>query len=152
MCPGGTQFNTPQSYTGKEPAARRASRAKYNPYQQVFNRLEQYIILGQMPQKIELIIMGGNFITYPKNYKINFIKSCFQALNDFSEKFYNPKFNFAEFKKFFELPSEDINSKKRISTVQKKIRKLKKKTTLIKEQNKNETSKVNNPVARPQGI
>jgi len=44
MCPGGpgSEFGSvPQSYTGKEPATRRAIRNKYDPYLQVFNRLEQ---------------------------------------------------------------------------------------------------------------
>ena len=35
FCPGGTKFNTPQSYTGFEPAARRALMNAYDPYKQV---------------------------------------------------------------------------------------------------------------------
>ena len=63
-CPGGPNSyfgNIPQSYTGKEPATMRAIRANYDSYLQVFNRLEHYIILGQAPEKVELIIMGGTF-------------------------------------------------------------------------------------------
>ena len=44
MCPGGigSPFgDVPQSYTGKEPATMRAMRAGFDPYLQVFNRLEQ---------------------------------------------------------------------------------------------------------------
>jgi len=32
--------------------------------------------------KIELIIMGGTFLAYPKSYQYNFIKSCYDALNN----------------------------------------------------------------------
>ena len=61
MCPGGPSSafgNVPQSYTGQEPATRRAIRNLYNPYLQVTNRLEQYVVQGHAPDKIELIIMG----------------------------------------------------------------------------------------------
>jgi len=49
MCPGGVKShfgNVPQSYTGKEPATMRGIRNKYDSYLQVFNRLEQYVLLG----------------------------------------------------------------------------------------------------------
>ena len=61
MCPGGPnskQGNIPQSYTGKEPATMRGIRNNFDPYRQVMNRLEHYIVMGQNPEKIELIIMG----------------------------------------------------------------------------------------------
>ena len=57
-CPGGPESNfgdVPQSYTGHEPATKRAIRNDYDPYLQVFNRLEQYVIINQIPEKIELI-------------------------------------------------------------------------------------------------
>ena len=60
FCPGGpkSEFgNVPQSYTGTEPATRRAIRNHYDPYLQIFNRLEQYVVLGHNPEKVELIIM-----------------------------------------------------------------------------------------------
>ncbi|MEW5897493.1 MAG: tRNA uridine(34) 5-carboxymethylaminomethyl modification radical SAM/GNAT enzyme Elp3, partial [Nanoarchaeota archaeon] len=61
MCPGGPKSNfgdVPQSYTGKEPATMRGIRNNYDPYLQLFNRLEQYILLGHNCEKAELIIMG----------------------------------------------------------------------------------------------
>ena len=33
------------------------------------NRLEQYIGSGHVPDKIELIIMGGTFPSFPKTYQ-----------------------------------------------------------------------------------
>ena len=63
MCP--TIKNIPQSYTGKEPASRRGVRNKFHPYLQIFNRLEQYMLLGNKPEKVELILMGGNFTSFP---------------------------------------------------------------------------------------
>ena len=143
-CPGGPKsyFGTvPQSYTGKEPATRRAIRNKYDPYLQVMNRLEQYIVLGHVPDKIELIIMGGTFPSFPKSYQKYFITYSFKAMNDFSSFFFKKEFDFFEFKDFFELPG-DIENKERTERIQKKLLRLKTKTKLEKEQILNENSKI----------
>ena len=144
-CPGGPNSyfgNIPQSYTGKEPATMRAIRANFDSYLQIFNRLEHYIILGQIPEKVELIIMGGTFPSFNKQYQEGFVKYCFKALNDFSRLFYNKKgFNYIKFKEFFELPC-DVFNKERTKRIQKKLKRLKGKTTLEKEQLKNERSKI----------
>jgi len=139
MCPGGPSSvfgDVPQSYTGKEPATRRAIRNNYDPYLQVMNRLEQHIVQGHTPDKLELIIMGGTFPSFPKKYQEDFIKYAFKAMNDFSKLFFNKsKLNFIKFKQFFELPG-DIYSKERTKRIQKKLLKLKTKTTLNKFQSK----------------
>lgn len=97
MCPGGIESvfgDIPQSYTGKEPATLRAVRNNFDPYLQVFNRLEQYIISGHNCQKVELIIMGGTFPSFPIQYQEEFIKYAFKAMNDFSDLFYDSKGEF----------------------------------------------------------
>ncbi len=144
-CPGGPDSffgKTPQSYTGKEPAARRAARANYNPYLQVMNRLEQYIVLGHEPEKVELIIMGGTFPSFKKEYQEFFIKKSFQAMNDFSDMFFNNKgFNTKKFQKFFELPAKF--SDERTKRIQEKLLKIGERTTTLEdEQRRNETSNI----------
>ena len=92
MCPGGLNSffgDVPQSYTGHEPATMRGMRADYDSYLQVFNRLEQYIVLGQFPDKVELIIMGGTFPAVSKEYMENFVAGAFKAMNDFSKLFFS---------------------------------------------------------------
>lgn len=146
-CPGGPNSvfgNVPQSYTGKEPASMRAVRANYNPYIQVFNRLEQYVVLGQIPEKCEVIVMGGTFPGVPKSYQEEFITLIFKAMNDFSKLFFlKNEFNFEKFKSFFELPG-NINNEKRIKNIHKNLIKLQKtnKKPLEKEQKINETAKI----------
>ena len=72
----------------------RAIRANYDSYLIVFNRLEQYILLNQIPDKAEVIIQGGTFCSFPRDYQEEVIKYTFKALNDFSEIFFeNNKFN-----------------------------------------------------------
>jgi elongator complex protein 3 len=83
FCPGGTKFNTPQSYTGFEPAARRALMNQYDPYRQVTARLKHYLFMGYNPQKIEVIVIGGTFTTLPKDYATEYITSVYKAMNEF---------------------------------------------------------------------
>ncbi|MBW2974092.1 tRNA uridine(34) 5-carboxymethylaminomethyl modification radical SAM/GNAT enzyme Elp3, partial [Candidatus Woesearchaeota archaeon] len=146
-CPGGVNSafgDVPQSYTGKEPATRRAIRNMYDPYLQVMNRLEQYIALNQDISKVELIIMGGTFPSFPKRYQDNFISYAFKAMNDFSMMFFNKnEFDFIKFKDFFDLPG-DISDKGRTKRIHDKLLKIKdkEKAELKKEQLRNEKSMV----------
>lgn len=82
-CPGGPSMNTPQSYTGLEPAAMRAIRNYYDPFKQVSERIRQLEAVGHVVQKAELIIMGGTFPAAPLDYQKAFVKGCFDALNGF---------------------------------------------------------------------
>jgi len=81
-CPGGVESNTPQSYTGYEPAAMRGSLNKFDPYNQVKSRTEQLKTIGHPTDKIDLIIMGGTFTSRHPSYQNWFIKRCFDALNN----------------------------------------------------------------------
>ena len=83
-CPGGE--NVPQSYTDKSPAIMRAMKLKYDPYEQVKVRLNVLKLMNHPTDKIEIIILGGTFLQYPKDYKYNFIKKIFDALNDKDSK------------------------------------------------------------------
>ena len=140
FCPGGPNSvfgNVPQSYTGNEPASRRALRNNYDPYLQIFNRLQQYTAIEQSFDKIEIIIQGGTFLSYEDDYKEEFITYVFKALNDFSDLFYS---NIKKFKEFFELPG-DFQDDERVKRVQDKVLQLKGKSNLLYEQKRNETSK-----------
>lgn len=81
FCPGGVDNNSPQSYTGKEPAARRAGRNEYDPYRQVNDRIDQLTVIGHDTSKIDLIIMGGTFTCRDEEYKEWFVRRCFDAMN-----------------------------------------------------------------------
>ena len=80
-CPGGVEFHTPQSYTGKEPAAMRALQNKFDPYTQTLARIQQLEQIGHNTDKIDLIVMGGTFTSMPPDYQRNFIKGAFDAMN-----------------------------------------------------------------------
>jgi len=82
-CPGGIEFNTPNSYTGKEPVTISSIKNGYDANIQITSKLNQLQIFGHDATKIELVIVGGTFLFMPKDYQENFIKSCYDALNGF---------------------------------------------------------------------
>jgi len=86
VCPGKCTYcpkgdNAPQSYTGNEPAAMRALRNNYDSYSQVKDRLSSYEATGHDSSKIEMIIMGGTFLSTPLEYQEEFMKGAYRALN-----------------------------------------------------------------------
>ncbi|MFA5993268.1 MAG: tRNA uridine(34) 5-carboxymethylaminomethyl modification radical SAM/GNAT enzyme Elp3 [Candidatus Pacearchaeota archaeon] len=78
-CPS---LNVPQSYTPLSPPVLRAKILKYNAHEQVLSRLKAFSLMNHPTDKIELIIMGGTFLSYSKKYQYNFIKQCYDALNN----------------------------------------------------------------------
>lgn len=85
-CPESTI--APPSYTGEEPAALRARMYDFNPYKQVYNRLQQLESIGHPLDKVELIIMGGTFPSRFLCFQEWFITQCLQAMTDFGVKEY----------------------------------------------------------------
>lgn len=59
-CPGGPDSDfdySTQSYTGYEPTSMRAIRARYDPYEQTRNRVEQLKALGHSVDKVRLVTL-----------------------------------------------------------------------------------------------
>ncbi len=82
-CPGGVSEGTPQSYVLGSPVVKTAIPLAYHPYLQVNSRIASYLQMGHNPSKIELIIIGGTFSTYPQQYQEWFVTQCLEALNSF---------------------------------------------------------------------
>lgn len=79
FCP--TDVRMPKSYLPDEPGAMRGLEHDFDPYEQVRSRLETLEITGHPTNKIELLILGGTFSSYRRDYQEWFIKRCFDALN-----------------------------------------------------------------------
>lgn len=98
-CPGGPdsdfEYST-QSYTGYEPTSMRAIRARYNPYVQVKDRVEQLKRLGHDVDKVEFIIMGGTFMSLDDNYRDYFIRNLHDALSGNVSKDHNEAVRYSE--------------------------------------------------------
>ena len=80
-CPGGEKQGVPQSYTNKSPAIMRAMALNYDPYEQVKARLNVLKKMNHPTDKIEIIVLGGTFLQYEKDYQIKVIKACYDVLN-----------------------------------------------------------------------
>ncbi len=139
-CPGGPNSffgSVPQSYTGNEPATMRAIDNSYDAYLQTINRLSQYYATAHNPQKLELIIMGGTFPSFPQEYQNEFISNAFQAANDFSELFiFRGKFSAKKFNEFFSKGTH----KKFSGAQREKMLAMKKPANVEREHNRNENA------------
>lgn len=78
-CPN---LDVPQSYTPKSPVVLRAREVNYDPYKQTTARLNAFKVMNHPTDKIEIIIMGGTFTEYSKNFQENFIKGIYDGLNN----------------------------------------------------------------------
>ena len=72
----------PKSYLPDEPGAMRALQHEFDPYEQVYARILALENLGHPTDKIELLILGGTWSSYRRDYQEWFIKRCFDAMNE----------------------------------------------------------------------
>ncbi|MCA9932564.1 MAG: tRNA uridine(34) 5-carboxymethylaminomethyl modification radical SAM/GNAT enzyme Elp3, partial [Anaerolineales bacterium] len=63
------------------PGAQRAERYKFDPYEQTAGRIRALAQIGHPVDKIELLILGGTWSSYRRDYQEWFIKRCFDAMN-----------------------------------------------------------------------
>jgi len=88
LCPGKcvycpTEPNMPKSYLSNEPAAQRAVRNKFDPYQQMKMRIRALENNGHKVDKLEVIVLGGTWSAYEKKYQTWFITQLFYAANTY---------------------------------------------------------------------
>ena len=89
-CPGKCIFcpqedQMPKSYLSQEPGAMRGLQHNFDPYAQVDNRIQALNSVGHPTDKIELLILGGSFSAYPRDYQEWFVRRCFEAMNEENE-------------------------------------------------------------------
>jgi len=85
-CPGQCIFcpddlRMPKSYLPDEPGAMRGLEHGFDPYDQVQSRLQALEEVGHPTDKVELLILGGTWSAYRRDYQQGFIRRCFEALN-----------------------------------------------------------------------
>jgi len=79
FCP--TDVRMPKSYLPDEPGAMRALEHQFDPYTQVVSRIRALKNLGHPTDKIELLILGGTWSSYRRDYQEWFVARCFDAMN-----------------------------------------------------------------------
>ena len=79
FCP--TDERMPKSYLPDEPGAARALHHKFDPYDQVKARIAALEAVGHPTDKVELLILGGTWSSYNRDYQEWFVHRCLDALN-----------------------------------------------------------------------
>ncbi len=85
-CPGSCVFcpdveGMPKSYITDEPGALRGLQLGFDPYDQTVHRIRSLSTIGHATDKIELIVLGGTWSSYPRDYQEWFIRRCFDGMN-----------------------------------------------------------------------
>ena len=86
----------PRSYLSNEPACLRASRNNFEAVEQIYDRLYTLWKMGHEPDKIELIILGGTALEYPRELLEYFSTECFYICNTFPKKNNRPMLSLQE--------------------------------------------------------
>jgi elongator complex protein 3 len=85
-CPGKCIFcpddwRMPKSYIYDEPGAQRAERDGFDPFKQTLGRIQAFEGIGHDASKVELLILGGTWSAYSRDYREWFVQRCFDAMN-----------------------------------------------------------------------
>ena len=88
MCPderidNGATVDMPRSYLSTEPAEMRAMEVDFDTIKQFRSRLITLEKNGHEPDKVEIIVLGGTFSTYPRSYQQEFIRDIYYAANTY---------------------------------------------------------------------
>ena len=71
----------PKSYLYTEPAVLRANQNDFDPIKQMNSRISSLSRMGHEIDKIELLVLGGTWSEYPKEYQDEFITNLYYAAN-----------------------------------------------------------------------
>jgi len=71
----------PRSYLYSEPAVLRANANDFDPIKQMNSRLSTLIRMGHIPDKLEIIVLGGTWCEYPRDYQDRFITELYYSAN-----------------------------------------------------------------------
>lgn len=85
-CPGACIFcpddeRMPKSYLHNEPAAMRAELNAFDPHEQVSRRIRAFAVNGHATDKVELLVLGGSWSSYERDYQECFLRRCLEAMN-----------------------------------------------------------------------
>lgn len=79
FCP--TDVRMPKSYLRDEPGAMRAEQHAFDPFDQTQARISALEKIGHPADKLELLILGGTWSSYRRDYQEWFVKRCLDAMN-----------------------------------------------------------------------
>jgi ELP3 family radical SAM enzyme/protein acetyltransferase len=71
----------PRSYLSNEPAVARANESQFDCVSQVHSRINTLRRNGHPIDKLEIIVLGGTFSSYPRDYQYEFMRDLYYAAN-----------------------------------------------------------------------
>jgi ELP3 family radical SAM enzyme/protein acetyltransferase len=86
FCP--SEKNQPKSYLLAEPGVLRANRYGFDSARQTWGRLTQLLHMGHNLRnaKLEVLVLGGTWTSYPWQYREEFIRDMYYAANTFFDR------------------------------------------------------------------
>ena len=85
FCPN--QPGQVRSYILDEPGVARANANKYICVDQMYNRMDALCSIGHIDLgKLEILVLGGTFSSYPDEYRIEFIRDIYFAANTYWDR------------------------------------------------------------------
>lgn len=99
---GNNWTRQPRSYLHDEPSVLRANRNYFDPVLQFYDRAATLAMNGHPVDKIELLILGGTWASYPHQYQEEFIRDLFYSANTFYTREKRPKLSLDQEKKLNE--------------------------------------------------
>jgi ELP3 family radical SAM enzyme/protein acetyltransferase len=103
----GKEIN-PRSYLSDEPTVARGLQHNFDAIEQYNDRARQYHNNGHYVDKIEIIVLGGTWTEYPREYQKKFIRDVFWAANTFYSLEKRPKLELEEEQKINETSNSRI--------------------------------------------
>lgn len=76
----------PRSYLKGEPGVLRANANKFDCVDQIHDRMNTLYKIGHEIDKIEILVLGGTWTSYPIEYRENFINDIYYAANTFFQQ------------------------------------------------------------------
>jgi histone acetyltransferase (RNA polymerase elongator complex component) len=80
-CPD--QPNQPRSYLEGEPGVLRANAHDFDPIKQMWARMDTLYSIGHPIDKLEVLVLGGTWYSYPRQYRTEFVRDMYYAANTY---------------------------------------------------------------------
>lgn len=79
----------PRSYLKGEPGVLRANREEFDCVRQMYIRMEALYLTGHDIDKLEILVLGGTWTSYPIEYREEYIRDIYYAANTFTDHIKN---------------------------------------------------------------
>lgn len=80
---GNNFVEQPRSYLYNEPAVRRANANNFDAAKQMWDRMSSLFLCGLKVDKLEVMVLGGTWGSYPEDYRDEFIRDLYYSANTF---------------------------------------------------------------------